>query len=141
MPSVQAQLPFVQLHGIFQSEVKRVAYQCMPYRYFVYPGDLFFKIAQVVHIQVVSRINAEPQCFSLLGGCYIRGDGFFFIGGVLFGIGFRIQFYPVGSGCGAPSIISITGSTKMDADACMLKYTDDLLNNLYVLWCPAMIAW
>ena len=37
-----AQRSFVKLNSIFQTQVDRISDQCMPYAYFIQPGDMFF---------------------------------------------------------------------------------------------------
>ena len=69
-----SQLAFVQLHRIFQSEIQRVGDQGVPYGYLRQAGDVFGKMAQVVQVQVVTGVDAQPKFDSPAGCGGLRGD-------------------------------------------------------------------
>src|SRR5690606_21312454 len=77
------QRPEVELNGIFQAEVKGIAYQRVTDRHFIQPGKARGKKAQVLQAEVVSGIDAQPDFLRNAGALDIVLDGHLLVHGKL----------------------------------------------------------
>ena len=90
----------VHLYGVLQSVIERVCYEGMPYGHFFQPRHHAGKVAQVVEVEVVAGVDAQPATGGRLCCRYVVGNGSLAVGLVVLRVAFGVQLYAVGTGIG-----------------------------------------
>lgn len=93
-------MSFVQLYGIFISQVERIADEGVSDGYLCELGYILGEVGKVLQVEVMACIESQSQFCGPYGGCPVWDDGLFPIYMESVGIGLCVELYTVGASCG-----------------------------------------
>ena len=87
----------VERNCVFQSEVERVADQCVTDRYLIDLRNTGEEVTQIVQIEVVTRVESQAYLASTLGSSDVGRNSLFSIRVVACGVSFGVEFDAIGT--------------------------------------------
>ena len=76
----------VESNRILQTEIERIANQCVADRYLINPGNTGEKVAQIIQIQIVAGVQSKTHFAGTFGSGDVGLNGLFAVGVVACGV-------------------------------------------------------